>query len=265
MLPLMLINLSTESNIHLGLLHAQLGLLHPDLVVAIHVFVEFLQSREHGTRQRADNKGGLVTDDGIPALLPINCGVKVVSAFDVHGISRRQAESAAYSCYPLGAEHLTHVGAGKLRVEALHGAAVHSKLYPPVRVDLIQEVADDGFAQDELVLGLHGLRSHIIDQHVGSRAASCPGEQNANLRGGDRSVLIVAAVFSREQNANSRVVKLMKKMRQLWGGSIHGLWHLTSRRIDLWEGGLGLLAQRHSVSMHQTQAKYMTHIPFILK
>ena len=53
--------------------------------------------------------------------------------------------------------YLTHVGAGELRVEALHGAAVHSKLYLPVRVDLIQGVAEGGFAQDELVLGLHGL------------------------------------------------------------------------------------------------------------
>ena len=40
--PLMLANLNTTSDVSLGLLHAELELLHPDLVVAIHVFVEFL-------------------------------------------------------------------------------------------------------------------------------------------------------------------------------------------------------------------------------
>ena len=42
MLPLMVISLRTESNIPLGLLHAELEFLHPSLVVAVHILVELL-------------------------------------------------------------------------------------------------------------------------------------------------------------------------------------------------------------------------------
>ena len=41
-LPLMLIDLSAEAHVPLGLLHPELEFLHPEFVVAIHVFVEFL-------------------------------------------------------------------------------------------------------------------------------------------------------------------------------------------------------------------------------
>ena len=43
-LPLVLVDLGAEADIPLGLLHAQLELLHPELVVAIHIFIAFLQS-----------------------------------------------------------------------------------------------------------------------------------------------------------------------------------------------------------------------------
>ena len=42
MLPLMFIDLSADANMPLGLLHAELEFFHPEFVVAIHVFVEFL-------------------------------------------------------------------------------------------------------------------------------------------------------------------------------------------------------------------------------
>ena len=81
------------------------------------------------------SKGGLA-DDGVPASLPVDGGIKVIASFDVHGFSRLQAKSAAHSSYPFRAEHLTHVNAGKMSVEALHGAAVHSKLYSPIGIRL---------------------------------------------------------------------------------------------------------------------------------
>ena len=44
MFPLVLIDLGTESDIALGLLHPELELLHPHVVIPIHIFVQLLES-----------------------------------------------------------------------------------------------------------------------------------------------------------------------------------------------------------------------------
>ena len=49
--PLVLIHLSAEPVLSLRLFQPELELLNPDLIVAVHVFVQLLEPREHRTRR----------------------------------------------------------------------------------------------------------------------------------------------------------------------------------------------------------------------
>ena len=62
MLPLELINLGAKPNIPLGLLHAELELLHPYIVVTINVPVQLLDSRVHGGKPMTSNGSSLMMD-----------------------------------------------------------------------------------------------------------------------------------------------------------------------------------------------------------
>ena len=173
LLTLMFVHTGAEPDVSLGPLNSELELLHPKLVVPVHVFIEFLKLGKHCTRRRPDHQHRLVLDDRVPAALPVGSDVKVVTVHNVHRCTRGQAVLFAYRGNAFGAEHLAHVCAGQLLVEPLHLVPLDRQPDPLVRVNLVERVAEDRLVQDNLVLALrhdlvqlHAARNLLLDLGV---------------------------------------------------------------------------------------------------
>ena len=107
-LSLIFINLGAETDISLRLLHSELELLHPDGTVPIHEFIQFLETREHGARGRADDEQRLITFNRLPTSSAVSCVIEVVAALYIHGLTRSETHALADCCHSLRTEYLTH-------------------------------------------------------------------------------------------------------------------------------------------------------------